>query len=112
MVVKMYERDFITTLDFWEANVYNGGVKKIHSEVAMDTMKIRAVLAAAKYGSLSKAAQEFSYTPSAFSHLLASFEADLGLRLFQRSSKGVILSPQGAALLPKFEAMLSAFTFR
>ena len=106
----MYERDFITTLDFWEANVYNEGVKKIHSEVAMDTMKIRAVLAAAKYGSLSKAAQEFSYTPSAFSHLLASFEADLGLRLFQRSSKGVILSPQGAALLPKFEAMLSAET--
>ena len=74
----------------------------------MDTVKIRAVLAAAKYGSLSKAAQEFSYTPSAFSHMLVTFEKELGVRIFERSSKGVTLSAQGAALLPKFEAMMSA----
>ena len=74
----------------------------------MDTMKIRAVLAAAKYGSLSRAAQEFSYTPSALSHLLASFEEELGVRLFERSAKGVTLSAQGRDLLPKFEAMLQA----
>ena len=72
----------------------------------MDTMKIKAVLAAAKHGSLSKAAQEFSYTPSALSHLLASFEEELGVRLFERSAKGVTLSAQGAQLLPKFEKML------
>ena len=74
----------------------------------MDTMKIRAVLAAAKHGSLSRAAQEFSYTPSALSHLLASFEEELGVRLFERSAKGVTLSAQGRDLLPKFEAMLHA----
>ena len=74
----------------------------------MDTMKIKAVLAAAKHGSLSKAAQDFSYTPSALSHLLASFEEELGVRLFERSAKGVTLSAQGAQLLPKFEAMLQA----
>ncbi len=74
----------------------------------MDTMKIRAVLTAAKYGSLSRAATEFGYTPSALSHLLASFEEELGVRIFERSSKGVILSVQGARLLPKFEAMLMA----
>lgn len=74
----------------------------------MDTMKIRAVLAAAKYGSLSKAAQDFSYTPSALSHLLASFEQELGVRLFERSAKGVTLSSQGERLLAKFEAMVNA----
>jgi DNA-binding transcriptional LysR family regulator len=74
----------------------------------MDTMKIKAVLAAAKHGSLSKAAQEFSYTPSALSHLLATFEEELGVRLFDRSAKGVTLSAQGRELLPKFEAMLQA----
>lgn len=74
----------------------------------MDTMKIKAVLAAARHGSLSKAAQDFSYTPSALSHLLASFEEELGVRLFERSAKGVALSEQGAHLLPKFEAMLQA----
>ena len=74
----------------------------------MDTMKIKAVLVAAKHGSLSKAAAEFSYTPSALSHLLASLEEELGVRLLERSSKGVTLSVQGARLLPKFEAMLRA----
>ena len=74
----------------------------------MDTMKIKAVLAAAKYGSLSKAAKDFSYTPSALSHLLASFEQELGVQIFKRSAKGVTLSAQGARLLAKFEAMLEA----
>lgn len=74
----------------------------------MDTVKIKAVLSAAKHGSLSKAAAEFGYTPSALSHLLASFEQELGVRIFERSSKGVALSAQGARLLPKFEAILSA----
>lgn len=74
----------------------------------MDTMKIKAVLAAAKHGSLSKAAEEFSYTPSALSHLLASFEGEIGVRLFERTAKGVSLSAQGEKLLPKFEEMLLA----
>ena len=74
----------------------------------MDTMKIKAVLMAAKHGSLSRAATEFSYTPSALSHLLASFEQELGMRIFDRSSKGVKLSAQGQTLLPKLEAMLEA----
>ena len=74
----------------------------------MDTTKIKAVLTAAKHGSLSKAAAEFSYTPSALSHLLAAFEQELGVRIFERSSKGVTLSAQGTKLLPKLEAMLNA----
>lgn len=74
----------------------------------MDTMKIKAVLAAAKCGSLSRASAEFSYTPSALSHLLASFERELGIRIFERSAKGVTLSAKGAELLPKFEKILAA----
>ena len=73
----------------------------------MDTMKLRAVLAAAKCGSLSKAAKAFSYTPSAFSHLLSSFEEKLGVRIFKRSSTGVTLTQEGHALLPEFEKMLA-----
>ena len=73
----------------------------------MDTMKIKAVLTAARCGSLSKAAAEFSYTPSALSHLLATFERELGVQLFERTAKGVTLSVQGAQLLPKFEAILA-----
>ena len=43
----------------------------------MDTLKIKAILAAARHRSLSKAAEEFSYTPSAFSHMLAGFEEEI-----------------------------------
>ena len=68
-----------------EAKLYTMGVKKIHNGEIMDTLKIKIVLAAVKHGSLSRAAEEFSYTPSAFSHTLKSFEESLGVSIFKRS---------------------------
>lgn len=68
----------------------------------MDIFKIKAILAAARHGSLSKAAEAVSYTPSAFSHMLRSIEKELGIKLFERSSKGVTLSEAGKALYPCF----------
>ena len=72
----------------------------------METFKIRAILAAAQYKSLSRAAEEFSYTPSAFSHMTAAFEKELGIKLFYRRSNGVELTEAGQALYPKLSAML------
>lgn len=74
----------------------------------MDTQKIRAVLTAARLGSLSKAAEEFSYTPSAFSHMLSSFEQELGICVFKRCSTGVSWSEEGAAIAPQLEALLKS----
>lgn len=74
----------------------------------MDTFKIKAVLAAAKYKSFSRAAEEFSYTPSAFSHMTSSFEKELGVCLFKRSNSGVELTENGAILCESFEALLEA----
>ena len=74
----------------------------------MDTMRIRAVLAAAEHGSFSRAAEEFSYTPSAFSHMMSALEESLGVRLFKRSSTGVALSDEGRALLPQMRALLES----
>ena len=71
----------------------------------MDTFKIRAVLAAAETGSLSRAAEQFSYTPSAFSHMLSAFEDELGVRIFHRSSRGVSLSEEGKQLYPELKRM-------
>lgn len=73
----------------------------------MDSFQVKAVLAAARHGSFSRAATEFSYTPSAFSHMIARVEEDLGVRLFIRTAVGVTLSEAGRALLPRFEAMLA-----
>ncbi len=71
----------------------------------MDTFKIRAVLAAAELGSLSRAAEKFSYTPSAFSHILTSFEDELGIRIFERSSRGVCLTEEGRRIYPELSAI-------
>lgn len=74
----------------------------------MDTLKIKIVLAAAKHKSLSRAAEELSYTPSAFSHTLSAFEKQLGVRLFNRSSVGVELTSDGERILPYLEAVVAA----
>ncbi|MBQ8894077.1 MAG: LysR family transcriptional regulator [Clostridia bacterium] len=74
----------------------------------MDTLKIKAVLLAVKYKSLSKAAEEFSYTPSALSHSVDSLENELGVKLLNRSHTGVELSEEGELLLEKLSAVVDA----
>ncbi len=74
----------------------------------MDTTKLKAFLAVAKYGSFSKAAEEFSYTPSAFSHIADSIEDELGVKLFVRTKKGARLTEQGEILKEKIEKVILA----
>ena len=71
----------------------------------MNTFNIKAILGVAKYKSMSRAAEEFSYTPSALSHIISAFEAELGVKLFERNSRGVELTDAARELLPEFEAM-------
>lgn len=72
----------------------------------MDTFKIKAIVAAVQHQSLSRAAEDFSYTPSAFSHMTAAFEKELGIQIFRRHSRGVELTEEGKALYPKLLALL------
>ena len=72
----------------------------------MDIFKIKAVLTAVKLGSLSKAAEEISYTPSAFSRMLTSLEEELGVNVLTRSSNGVKLSEAGKTLYPRFVSLV------
>lgn len=74
----------------------------------MDTIKIKAILTAIKHNSLSKAAEEFSYTPSAFSHMADSLEEELGLKILIRTSQGVRLSEDGEALYSKLKGVVKA----
>ena len=61
----------------------------------MDTTKLRAFLEICNTGSFSAAAEKFSYTPSAFSHMVDGLERDFGVKLFSRTHKGVKLTKQG-----------------
>ena len=76
----------------------------------METFKIKAILSAYKHKSLSKAAEEFNYTPSAFSHMLTSFEDELGVKIFKRSAQGVELTDAGSVLIKNFEKIISCET--
>jgi LysR family transcriptional regulator, glycine cleavage system transcriptional activator len=49
----------------------------------------------ARLGSISKAAEELNLTASAVSHQIAGVESFVGRRLFERSSRGLILTPVG-----------------
>ena len=56
----------------------------------MDISKIEMLLRAIELGSLSKASQEFLYTPSAFSHILNAVEKELNTTLIKRSHTGIV----------------------
>lgn len=66
----------------------------------MDTKKLDALLAAAKLGSLSRAAEQLGYTQSGLGYMIDSLESELGCRLMHRDHRGVRLSAEGEQLLP------------
>ncbi len=74
----------------------------------MDTTKLKAFLLIEKLGSFSKAAEAFSYTPSAFSHMADSLEEELGVKLFHRTYKGVEITEEGQRLKQHFHDILNA----
>ncbi len=76
----------------------------------MDALKAQAFLAVAKYKSFSKAAEEFNYSPSAFSHIADALEAEVGLKLFVRKHTGVSLTENGMKLYPHFKKIVDADT--
>ncbi|HTV89499.1 MAG TPA: transcriptional regulator GcvA [Stellaceae bacterium] len=69
---------------------------------------LRAFEAAARLKSFSKAGDELSVTPAAISHQIHALEADLGIRLFDRLSRSVELTPSGRLLLPGLSEAFAA----
>jgi len=61
---------------------------------------LRAFEAAARHASVSGAARELSVTHSAVSHQLKLLESQLGMRLFERTNRGLKITPGGEILLP------------
>ena len=67
---------------------------------------LRAFEAAARHLSFNQAGEELAVTPSAISHQVRSLEEFLGTRLFQRSSRQIVLTEQGQAYLPTISLAL------
>ncbi|MGI5492968.1 LysR family transcriptional regulator [Microtetraspora malaysiensis] len=67
---------------------------------------IRCFALVARHRSFSRAAAEMGMSQPAMSQAIGRLERALRLRLFERTSREVRLSPSGAALLPRAEALL------
>lgn len=65
-----------------------------------DGRQLSAFLAIVTHGSLGRAAEVLHVTQPALSRTIKRLEAQLGAPLFERNSKGMLLTPVGEALLP------------
>ena len=60
-------------------------------------------------GSFTKAAETLAYSQSGISHMVSDLERDWGVALFERSRRGVVLTGDGARLLPEARALCESF---
>lgn len=67
---------------------------------------IRAFEAAARHLSFNRAAEELHVTPSAVSHQIRTLEEHLGVKLFDRLTRRVVLTRDGQAFLPAVRGAL------
>ena len=65
----------------------------------MDLQKLRGFYWTAHFGSVSKAAKMIHISQSAVSHQLKSLETEVGAKLYERTRRGVTLTPEGELLL-------------
>jgi DNA-binding transcriptional LysR family regulator len=72
----------------------------------MDVTDLKVVAAVARHGSMNKAARELNTVQSNVSARIRSLEDELGVALFQRSARGVQVTPAGRRILP-FAARMS-----
>jgi DNA-binding transcriptional LysR family regulator len=69
--------------------------------------QLRMFIAAADEGSFSAGGRRLRRAQSVISQTLANLEAQLGVKLFDRSSRSPVLTPQGLALLAEARAVVS-----
>ncbi|RZN16687.1 LysR family transcriptional regulator [Bradyrhizobium sp. Leo121] len=74
----------------------------------MDLANVALFRTIAAAGSLSAAARQVGGTPMLVSRRLAALEAELGVRLFHRTTRSLALTPDGEAFLPHANALLEA----
>ncbi|MBT0571725.1 LysR family transcriptional regulator [Curvibacter sp. CHRR-16] len=78
------------------------------STTAVDHQALRALVAVARQGNVSRAAQQLHLSQPAVSLQLKGLSQATGLQLFTRTPHGLSLSSHGAALLPHAERALAA----
>ena len=71
-------------------------------------LELEAVVAVARHGGFRVAARELDMSSSALSHAVAALETRLGIRLFNRTTRSVALSPEGEQFVTEVAPALAA----
>jgi len=75
----------------------------------LDRPDLELLLAIREHGSLAGAAADACVVPSVVTKKLAALEARLGLKLFQRTTRKVVPTPEGEALCERALGLLAGF---
>src|SRR6476660_4928023 len=73
----------------------------------VSTRQLQAFLAIARLGNFTRAAEALFVTQAGLSLMLKDFEAQVGARLFDRTTRSVRLTPAGESLLPTVRRMMA-----
>lgn len=75
--------------------------------VCMDVLGLQAFIQIAEYGSFRRAAVAMNLSQTALSHRIRKLETDIGLSLFQRTTRTLTLTRAGQEFFPKARDMLA-----
>jgi DNA-binding transcriptional LysR family regulator len=72
----------------------------------LDATRLRVLVAVARHGSVTAAAQALNYAQPSISHHMARLEAETGAKLIERSGRGIKLTEAGQLLADRAEEIL------
>ena len=75
----------------------------------MELRELRLFVAVAEEGAMSAAARRLHLSQPALSQAVSALERELGVKLLERSTTGVLVTEAGAALLDEARAVLARF---
>lgn len=73
----------------------------------MDLREVRTFVAVAELGTVSRAAEHLHITQPALSRQIANLESELGLKLFDRAGRRLLLTSEGAQMLGECRGLLN-----
>lgn len=72
----------------------------------MTLQQLRYLLAVANHGSINAAAKELYVSQPSISAAISSLEKEFGFEIFERTNKGILLTPKGKQLLKRAKHLL------
>jgi len=87
--------------------VFEAFISGTYDSRVIDLSRLRVLVAVAKEGSVTAAAEALHYAQPSVSHHLAKLEAEVGVPLLQRMGRGIRLTDAGRLLADRAETILA-----